>query len=70
MSKIPILNSKEVMRILKDRGFILDRIHGSHHHFRHPITNKRTVVPHHRKDLPIGTLLTILKQAGIEKEEL
>jgi predicted RNA binding protein YcfA (HicA-like mRNA interferase family) len=31
---------------------------------------KRVTVPFHRKDIPKGTLLAILKQAGIEKEEL
>jgi len=29
-----------------------------------------TVVPMHKKDLPKGTLLAILKQAGIDKNEL
>jgi predicted RNA binding protein YcfA (HicA-like mRNA interferase family) len=28
------------------------------------------VVPLHKRDLPKGTLLEILKQAGISKEEL
>jgi len=28
------------------------------------------VVPFHKKDLPKGTLLEILRQAGISKEEL
>ncbi|MFQ6115574.1 MAG: type II toxin-antitoxin system HicA family toxin [bacterium] len=28
------------------------------------------MVPHHKRDLPKGTLLEILKQAGIDKEEL
>jgi predicted RNA binding protein YcfA (HicA-like mRNA interferase family) len=29
-----------------------------------------TVVPMHKGDLPKGTLLAIIKQAGIDKEEL
>ncbi len=29
-----------------------------------------TVVPLHKRDLPKGTMLAILKQAGIDKEEL
>ncbi len=28
-----------------------------------------TVVPMHKHDLPKGTMLAILKQAGIDKEE-
>jgi len=31
---------------------------------------KRIIVPVHKKDLPKGTLLEILKQAGINKEEI
>ena len=30
----------------------------------------RVVVPLHKEDLPVGTLLEILKQAGISKEKL
>jgi predicted RNA binding protein YcfA (HicA-like mRNA interferase family) len=33
-------------------------------------TKERIVVPLHKRDLPKGTLLEILKQAGISKEEL
>jgi len=30
-------------------------------------TGKRVVVPYHKKDLPKGTLLSIIKSAGIEE---
>ncbi|MEA1938692.1 MAG: type II toxin-antitoxin system HicA family toxin [Pseudomonadota bacterium] len=33
-------------------------------------SKRRVVVPLHKRDLPRGTLLEILKQAGISKEEL
>ena len=33
-------------------------------------TRKRVVVPVHNKDLPKGTFLEILKQAGIDKKDL
>jgi hypothetical protein len=33
-------------------------------------TKKLVVVPYHKKDLPKGTLLEILKQAGISREEV
>ena len=58
--------SQEIIDLLKSAGFILDRIKGSHHIFIHPQNNKRAVVPHPKKDLPIGTARTILRQAGIE----
>jgi len=59
-------SSHDLINLLKDAGFVLDRIKGSHHIFIHPQTNKRAVVPHPKKDLPLGTARTILKQAGIE----
>jgi predicted RNA binding protein YcfA (HicA-like mRNA interferase family) len=70
MSNMPSLTSKELIRILLRNGFILDRSRGSHQIYYHPETRKRAIIPMHSKDLPTGTLLTILKQAGIDKNEL
>ena len=70
MPKLPVLTPQKIIRILEKHGFILDRVKGSHHIYFNPATKKRAVVPLHKKDLPRGTLLEILKQAGIEREEL
>ena len=70
MPKLPVLTPKDVIRILEQRGFILDRVKGSHYIYRHPASGLRAVVPFHRRDLPQGTLLSILKQAGIDRDEL
>jgi mRNA interferase HicA len=70
MSTVPSLTPKELSKILLKRGFVLVRIHGSHHYFTNPETNKITVIPMHCKDIPKGTLHNILRQAGIDKEEL
>jgi predicted RNA binding protein YcfA (HicA-like mRNA interferase family) len=59
-------SSQDIINILKSAGFVLDRVKGSHHIFLHPLSKKRAVVPHPKKDLPFGTARTILKQAGIE----
>lgn len=62
---------KHLMQILEAKGFILKRITSSHHIFVHPETKRRTVVPvHGNKDIPKGTFYTILKQAGISKDEI
>jgi len=50
-------------QILKKKDFVLDRVKGSHHIYIHPETRRR-------KDLPKGTLLSILQQAGIDRDEL
>ena len=39
---------------------------GSHVQFKHPTKKGRVTVPHPKKDLPIGTLKSIEKQAGIK----
>jgi predicted RNA binding protein YcfA (HicA-like mRNA interferase family) len=59
-------SSHDIIKILKEAGFVLDRVKGSHHIFLHPQNKKRAVVPHPKKDLPYGTASTILKQAGLE----
>lgn len=57
-------------RLLEEYGFILDRTKGSHHIYLHPETGRRVVAPMHKDDLPIGTLLSTLKQAGLERDDL
>lgn len=70
MPKLPCLTSKKVLKLLRQNGFQLDHKTGSHFIFYHPETKKRATVPYHSKDLPKGTLLSILKQAGLSKDDL
>lgn len=70
MPKLPALTPSKVIKILEKKGFVLNRIKGSHHLFYHPETKRRVTVPVHGRDLPTGTLLEILKQAGIDREEI
>ncbi|NKQ38139.1 MAG: addiction module toxin, HicA family [Methanosarcinales archaeon] len=70
MPKLPSFTPQKIIKILEKKGFILDRIKGSHHIYYCVEMKRRVVVPLHKKDLPKGTLLEILKQASINKEEL
>jgi len=70
MPKLPSLTPKKIIKILENKGFALDRVKGSHHVYYYLETRRRVIVPLHKKDLPKGTLLEILKQAGISKDEL
>lgn len=70
MPKLPPLTPRKIVQILEKKGFVLDRTKGSHNIYYNPETKRRVVVPIHKKDLPKGTLFEILKQAGINKEEL
>jgi len=70
MPKLPPLTPKRLIKILKKLGFQIDRKTGSHFIFYDSQNKRRAVVPFHTKDLPKGTILSILKQAGVSKKEL
>lgn len=70
MSTLPAYTSKKLIKLLLKKGFIFDRASGSHQIYMLPDRSKRVIVPMHNKDLPKGTLISILKQAGIDKNEL
>lgn len=69
MSKLPVLKPKEVIKKYEKLGFLVDRQSGSHLILLHPKTKRRAVIPHHLKDLKIGTLSAILRESGIGREE-
>ena len=52
-----------IKRLLRD-GWIEVRSKGSHRQYKHPSTPGLVTVPHPKRDLPIGTLRSICKQAG------
>lgn len=62
---------KHLIKLLEEKGFVLRRITGSHHIYHHPGLKKIVVVPvHGNRDIPLGTFRSIIKQAGISKEEI
>ncbi len=60
------MNTTELIKILTGDGWKLIRVTGSHHHFKHPTRLGIVTVPHPKKDLQVGTLNSILKQAGLK----
>lgn len=70
MPKLPVLTPKKIIKILLKIGFQLDHSTGSHFVYYDAKGLRRAIVPVHPKDLPKGTLLSVIKQAGITKEEL
>lgn len=61
---------KEVVRKLRNAGFVFDRnAKGSHEIWWNPHTRKRTTIPNHPGDIPEGTLRAILKQVDLPVEE-
>jgi len=59
------MHSAKLIRMLEVDGWILVRVTGSHHHFKHGAKQGLVTVPHPKKDLPIGTVKSILKSAGL-----
>ena len=60
------MDSKQIIRALEADGWFQVVQRGSHVQFKHPVKVGRVTVPHPRKDIPIGTLKSIEKQAGIK----
>jgi predicted RNA binding protein YcfA (HicA-like mRNA interferase family) len=59
------MKSVALIRELEAAGWVLDRVRGSHHVFKHPTRPGRVVVPHPKKDLGTGLVAAIRKQAGL-----
>lgn len=59
-------SSREVIQILKSDGWYEVNCVGDHHQFKHPTKKGRVTVTHPVKDIPIKTLNSIAKQAGIK----
>jgi predicted RNA binding protein YcfA (HicA-like mRNA interferase family) len=69
-SKYPRLKPNEVIRILRRHGFVLVGSKGSHQKWRHPQSEKQVIVPFHQgRDLPLGTLKSIIEGSGITLED-
>lgn len=49
------------MKLLKERGWVLDRVKGSHHVFVRDDKGYHITVPHPEKDMATGTLKQIMK---------
>jgi predicted RNA binding protein YcfA (HicA-like mRNA interferase family) len=70
MTKLPTdLSGQELVRILTRIGFVVQRQRGSHIILRRQSPFARVSVPDH-KVLRVGTLRTILREAGIPVEQL
>jgi predicted RNA binding protein YcfA (HicA-like mRNA interferase family) len=60
------MRSREVIGALKADGWNQVAQKGSHVQFKHPTKPGRVTVPHPERDIPIGTLKSIERQAGIK----
>lgn len=68
MPKLPVLSAKAVIKVLGKFGFFVYRQTGSHVHLWNEERKLLVTVPNHH-ELASGTLISIMKQAKIEREE-
>ncbi|RXK81464.1 type II toxin-antitoxin system HicA family toxin [Filimonas effusa] len=61
------MKARDVIKIVEQSGWYFERQQGSHKVFKHPTRSGIVVIPDHgKKDVPVGTLNSILKQAGLK----
>lgn len=70
MPKLPAVKPRQIIRYLEQNGFALDHTSGSHFIFYNSVSRRRAVVPRHNRDVPKGTLMSLLREAGFTREEL
>jgi predicted RNA binding protein YcfA (HicA-like mRNA interferase family) len=61
-------DSRDIIRRLERDGFRLLSISGSHHKYVHRALGRRVIVPHPKRDLPVGTVRAIYRDAGWQKD--
>lgn len=68
--KLPVLSGRDVIKILSKQGFTIARQKGSHIILVKETKDGRkgVIVPNH-KEIDKGTLLEIIRQSGMTKEE-
>ncbi|WP_081767326.1 type II toxin-antitoxin system HicA family toxin [Hylemonella gracilis] len=59
------MNSRELIKQLEAAGWTLRGVRGSHHVFQHPNRPGHLSVPHPKKDLGVGLVHKLLKEAGL-----
>jgi len=68
--RLPRLTASEVTQVLVRHKFILISQQGSHQKWRNVASGKQVIVPYHKgKQLPIGTMSSIITGSGIASSE-
>jgi len=69
--RLPPVTGPQLIRILERKGWYVKRSRGSHFVMRHPEIPDAIPVPvHGGREIKRGTLHSILRVAGISREEL
>ncbi|QQS18104.1 type II toxin-antitoxin system HicA family toxin [Candidatus Saccharibacteria bacterium] len=65
MPKLP--SSKQIIRTLERQGFVFVSQRGSHAKYR--LGQHTVIVPSPRKEIPLGTFRSIVRQSGLSAED-
>ena len=58
---------RDIIKLLEQNGWYLKATKGSHRQYKHPTKSGRVTLPGHPgDDLALGTLNSVLKQAGLK----
>lgn len=70
MPRLPAVSSRKLIKVLKKRGFILDRVKGSHHIYVRVDDDLSVSIPVHQgRDIGRGLTKKILDDAEISVDE-
>ena len=70
MPKLPAVKPREIAKFLEGNGFVLDHVSGSHHVYYTRHRNAERLSPKHNREIPKGTLMSLLRVAGFTREAL
>ena len=62
-----LLSSRKIISILLSNGLCLKSTKGSH--CKYIKDNKIVIVPHPKPEIPYGTMLSIIRQSGLNKSD-
>ncbi len=70
MSRLTPLPFKKVREILINAGFVYKSARGSHFKYENKRAGRIAIVPNHgNKDIPVGTIKSIIEMSGISAEK-
>lgn len=69
MPRMPVVKSKELVRVLNRLGFIISNQVGSHAQFKHPDGRRVTISIHTGQEVKRKTFRGIIADLGITMEE-
>jgi len=61
---------REIIRLIENDGWYLVRTKGDHRQYKHPVKSGRvTISGNSGRDMPPGTLNSVLKQSGLKGKD-